>query len=461
MFKYATRDSVIAFLFITMGAGLSASVGVSASVLNEKDVCELIDNKTKSTASSDGTLPVKVKEISDVATAEHAPTAAKPVSSALTADNLRETENIPETLEDPISAPAPSSQVTASIVDGTNRLDLDVLKPPVFNTVFEDLESSPRTMASSIDHMRAVTIMRRVSIESWSNFMVGIDGSAPSKMAMEVCLQELMTNKDGLIALHCFDSLKQNSGLDSRFKPEALKREVEEQLLTRTSKECQALNWVDKRGESTSNCVVRTVNDMTLERESFVTSLNLQKSMGAPSYFVTGVAGRKQSGMGSLPLLAAAKLHLPNIIVKKPPIIDRGRKFVVCIKDADQEDLYDIARDLMKPGKGDTLVVVHLYEEKSFNIGSSFVDNGPSELIEYLSEHFEELFAVDGVQGKFLPLMHKGTAFKSETLLKAFSEEKADYVIIQPSLKVYGAEISRCTMDIIGKSDCNIVCCNH
>jgi len=346
-------------------------------------------------------------------------------------------------------------------------------------------------MASSIDHMRAVTIMRRVSIESWSNFMVGIDGSAPSKMAMEVCLQELMTNKDGLIALHCFDSLKQNSGLDSRFKPEALKREVEEQLLTRTSKECQALNWVDKRGESTSTCVVRTVNTMTLERESFVPTPNQQKSVGAPSYFVTGAAGRKQSGVGSLPLLAAAKLHLPNIIVKKPPILDRGRTFVVCVKDANQEDLYDIARDLMKPGKGDTIVVVHMYEEVSFNVFSSFVQEGSLRgpdrsfvqegpfnrgpdlslsidrktesfrVIEHLSEHFETLFAVDGVQGKFVPLMPNGAVFKSDMLLKTFSEEKADYVIIQPSLKAYGSEISQCTMDIIEKADCNIVCCHH
>jgi len=431
---------------------LGGDSGTSLLQLLQRDVAELIENKTKSAATSDGTLPVKEKEISVVATADFFPTEATLVPPALAAENL------PEPLsEDPVSAPASSSQATAPAVDGTNLPALDVLTPLVSDSALDIV--SPQTLDAA--RMRVVMLMRHVSVESWSNFLVGVDGSVPSKMAMEVCLQELMTSKDGLIALHCFDSFKETSGLDSRFKPEALKGEVEVQLLTRTGKGRHALKWVDKRGESTSTCVVRTVNAMTLERENFVTTSKNQKSMSAPSYFVTGAAGRKQSGMGSLPLLAACKLHLPNIIVKKPPIIDRGRTFVVSAKDTNQEDLYDIAIDLMKPGKGDTIVVVHLYEETFFNEGSSFAEGESSALIERLSEHFETLFSADGVKGKFVPLMHKGAVFKSDMLLETFSKEKADYVIIQPSLKADGMEISRCTRDIIDKADCNIVCCNH
>jgi hypothetical protein len=89
------------------------------------------------------------------------------------------------------------------------------------------------------------------------------------------------------------------------------------------------------------------------------------------SYMVTGLTGRKGGGtrsakkVGSLTLLASGQFHLPNIIIKaKSPILGRPRIFMAAIKDLEHVVPYDLALDLMKPGNGDKLIVLHGYQEK-------------------------------------------------------------------------------------------------
>jgi hypothetical protein len=330
----------------------------------------------------------------------------------------------PEPLPDMLSdMPAEPIKKTISFREGACRTSMRVFSP------------SPLDAA----RMRVINLMRVVSVEAWSNFMVGLDGSKSSKMAVEVCLEELMSSKDGVIALHCFDSTKQEGEEDPRFSSSVIQHDAEVTLMTRTGKGRHALKWVDKAGDSVCNTVVRVVNDLTCDREKFKTMSKYQKSMEAPSYFVTGINGRKNVGVGSLPLLAAGKLHLPNIIVKKPPVTSRGRVFVVSIKDF-QEDLYDIALDLMKPGKGDRLVVLHLYAENLFQDGSHF-GGGAAAATARLKKQFTDLFASDGVQGKFASVEVHG-ATMSAVFLEAIAKEEADYVIIQPSLKPDGSDVS-------------------
>lgn len=180
---------------------------------------------------------------------------------------------------------------------------------------------------------RVVNLIHMVTVEAWSKFLISIDGSEASDMAMAVCLEELMSSKDGVIALHCFDSTKKEDGLETRFMPEALKEEVYRvQQVANTGKGRYSLKWVDKMGESTSDTIVRTVNDLALNRGKHITTSKHEKKMAAPSYLVSGVNGQKRAALGSLPVLAAGKLYLPNIIVRKPPILNRGRVFVVAIR---------------------------------------------------------------------------------------------------------------------------------
>ena len=88
------------------------------------------------------------------------------------------------------------------------------------------------------------------------------------------------------------------------------------------------------------------------------------------SYKVTGLTGRKGGGdhgakkVGSLTLLASGQFHLPNIFIKaKSPILGRPRIFMAAVKDLEHVAPYDLALDLMKPGNGDKLIVLHGYQE--------------------------------------------------------------------------------------------------
>ena len=106
-------------------------------------------------------------------------------------------------------------------------------------------------------------------------------------------------------------------------------------------------------------------------------------------------------------------------------------------------------------------MVLHLYDQTFFQDGSAFAEGESTASTARLEKHFTDLFAADGIQGKFVPIEHQGATFKSVVLLETIDKEDADYVIIQPSLKPDGSDISVCTRDIITKADCNIVCCHH
>lgn len=91
-----------------------------------------------------------------------------------------------------------------------------------------------------------------------TNFMVAVDGSSLSNVAYEVVIKELMSpDKDGLIALHVYDSQKVDKGLDPKLKPEALKERFEVDLMTRVRK--NRLLWKNKCNGSTCKILVKTV----------------------------------------------------------------------------------------------------------------------------------------------------------------------------------------------------------
>ena len=116
------------------------------------------------------------------------------------------------------------------------------------------------------------------------------------------------------------------------------------------------------------------------------------------------MVGRKAgatSKIGSLPLLAAGQFHLPNIIVKsKAPIVDRPRVFMAAVKDLEHVVPYDLALDLMKPGNGDKLLVVHGYKD-TFGV--------QAELAKF-EEYFEDRLVADGLKrngSAFVPVLEQ------------------------------------------------------
>jgi len=186
-----------------------------------------------------------------------------------------------------------------------------------------------------------------ISREAAQNFLVAVDGSDSSNAAVEVCLRELMKSRDCISALHAFDSTKKYESLAESHKPEELREAISIKLMTRTSKDRHSLNWVDKKGQETKPFVLKVVNDIADHRESLPLHMR-------PSFFVTGITGRKGSKVGSLPAMAAGQFHLPNIIIKNAgPVVDRPRVFVAAIKDLEHTAQYYVAQDLLKPGKGD------------------------------------------------------------------------------------------------------------
>jgi hypothetical protein len=297
-------------------------------------------------------------------------------------------------------------------------------------------------------------VTRAISLEASTNYIVAVDGSENSCSALEVCLQELMKSRDSICALHVFDSTKKSDHLASVHRPEALKESMGVKLMTRTNKDRFTLNWVDKKGETTKNYVLKVVNDLADRRDTLPANVR-------PSYFVTGLHGRKETGKpGSMPLLAAGQFHLPNIIIKKEaPIVDRGRIFVASIKDLSHTAPYYVALDLMKPGKGDKLVVLHVYAYNSME-NATEADGMLKKYEKYFLEHFVE----DGLEhnATFRSIPQPGGASTRDILLEAIATEKADYVILNPTLSLNPAMAASALLTtVIEQADCNVIICKR
>jgi len=199
------------------------------------------------------------------------------------------------------------------------------------------------------DHVEKVRklLLKIVLEESFSNFFVGVDGSENSDLAFQVATQELMKSKDGVVLIHAFDSTVKRPDLPTALMPKELHERLHCMLVSTMSAKRFRMKWLDKAGSTTKNFIVKTINDLLHDREKL-------PLIERPSYIVTGITGRKGNLKGkTLPIVAAGHFHIPNIVVKCPPITNRARVFFAAIKDFEHLSPYYVALDLMKPGHGD------------------------------------------------------------------------------------------------------------
>ena len=80
-------------------------------------------------------------------------------------------------------------------------------------------------------------------------------------------MQEIMHSRDGLIALHAFDSTKSDKDLKPSLKPDALKESYEIDLFSRSNAGRFHLLWVNKYGAETKDFLLKTVNATTLAQD--------------------------------------------------------------------------------------------------------------------------------------------------------------------------------------------------
>lgn len=308
-------------------------------------------------------------------------------------------------------------------------------------------------LAAVVDQARerVKVLMRQVSQENYVNFMVGLDGSRASDNAYEVCMQELIKSRDGIIGLHCYDSTKTDAELKDCFKPEALRERFDVDLTVRSNKGRYKLLWVNKHGEPTHSFLLKTVNGMCVNRDV----LDIEDR---PSFFVTGITGRKeakaQNKIGTLPLLAAGQFLIPNIIVKCEPVVDRARIFVCAVKDLGHVEPYLITLDLIKPGNGDKIFVVNVHQN----------DRASKEKIEEFETYFSTRIKEDGLAkngSKFIPIPNDNNEPSHLLVLKALDDLEADYVTVYPHIQVVGAAAPNNCALIVEKSPCNIIICRR
>jgi hypothetical protein len=232
-----------------------------------------------------------------------------------------------------------------------------------------------------------------------------------------------MKSRDGIIGLHCFDSTKNVDTLDPNLKPEALRMQYHVDLTMKTAGNNRfRLLWIDKEGDSTDMFILKTVNEICFKR-------NLLDYQDRPSYFITGMTGRKevnkQKKVGTLPKLAAGLFLIPNIIIKLKPITDRPRVFVCAIKSLEHIEPYNLCLDLAKPGNGDKVYILHVYNNESQSdeattvgasstsgdkgdlLSSSSSNSTTLERIEKINQYFTERIQEDGLSksgSKFVPI---------------------------------------------------------
>jgi hypothetical protein len=265
-----------------------------------------------------------------------------------------------------------------------------------------------------------------------ATFLLGFDGSEGSDLAWSVCLEELMKSRDAMHIVHAFDSTKDSA------KAKALKESVEVKLMAHMAKSRYTLTWVDKAGKDTRAFMTTLVNELAHHHRA--------------SFFVTGFTDRKKGN--SLALHSAGKFHMPNIIVKKKPVANRPRVLVACVKDPHNCPQYDVAVELMKPGMGDKIIILHIYDEKFSG------DETDQELAKF-AYLFEKRFAEDGIAGavgsKFLPLAHSRGTPVHELIVQQIAELSADYVVMAPTLE----KVDHTMKHVLLGADCNIVVCKR
>lgn len=281
-------------------------------------------------------------------------------------------------------------------------------------------------------------------------FLVGVDGSEGSDVAFTVTLQELMRSRDSLHVLHAFDSTKKKSDLPESMKPGPLKEAVDNRLMALLAKRRYFLNWTDKKGENTVPYLTAYVNNLARE-----------DAIARRTFFVAGYNGRKKGN--SLAIHSAGKFCLPSIIVKQPVMPANAenkpapRIFVACIKDPSNAGAtahcYDIALELMKPGQGDQLVVLHVYDE-SFN-----GDEVDAKLTKWAG-HFAQRFADDGIVSsgsKFLPIAHPSGTPPRDVIVTQLAALAANYVVLVPTLE----KVDITMKHILVHAECNLVVCKR
>jgi len=339
--------------------------------------------------------------------------------------------------------------------------------PQIFAQIGREMESMkvtteppPQLTAIERARKRVAMLTKSISLKATTNYLVAVDGSGSSNTAVEVCLQELMKSRDCITALHVFDSTKVNVSLPAAMKPEALHEAVDVQLMTRMRKERYALNWVDKKGQETRPFLLKVVNSIADNPDDL--PVNMQ-----PSYFVTGTTGRKANKkIGSLPILAAGQFHLPNIIIKQGPApFGRPRVFVAAIKDLEHTAPYYLALDLMRPGKGDKLVVLHDHLEDNgltqlALTGTGFDMTSTETMLKRYGDHFNARFSDDGVDNNavFRAIARTARTSIKDAILVALEAEKADYLILYPAMESAGLTLMQ---SMIEEVQCNVIICKR
>lgn len=179
------------------------------------------------------------------------------------------------------------------------------------------------------------------------------------------------------------------------------------------------------------------------------------------TFFVAGYNDRKKSN--SLAVNSAGKFCLPSIIIKQAELptpvgsMPKPRVFVACVKDPRNVDAtaqcYDMALELMKPGMGDHLVVLHVYDEK-------FNGDEVDEKLAKWTKEFGKRFAEDGLvstNSEFLPVAHPSGTPPRDVIVAQLEELAANYAVLVPTIE----KVDYTMTHVMVEAECNIVVCKR
>jgi len=343
-----------------------------------------------------------------------------------------------------ISGPALISKLCEEI--DANKASIDAADA-ARNAAEVAANSSP--LAESRARVRSVN--DAVTMDAQSNFLVGTDGAKPSELALDVCVLELMKDRDSLLVLHASDP-KRSNFFSPSLKAVNVKEKVENTLKEAAlSKDDYKLMWIEKKDdENIKTCVMNKVNDLTSTRNDL-------KASERPNYFVTGITGRRgENTVGKLVLLAVKHFHIPNIVIKIPPVTDRPRVFVAAIKRLDRMEPVHIAMDLMKPSQGDKLIVLHVYS-----------DELEDQAVQDYASLFKTIVTTDGFEKSgslFIPVKDSSAKTWRDEIFEILESHKANYFLMNPAIDLENELLENETMEnckqIIQHVNCNVVICN-
>ncbi len=297
------------------------------------------------------------------------------------------------------------------------------LQSPISQKRSPNIIVTAEPVGVEVETKKVATLVKSLTAERYHHFVVGLDGSAASKIAMDTALS-LRKVKGKFYGLH-IENLEKSKDLPAAMKWSAISEDAETKLVSSIPKSHYSLQAVVKNpGDSTKAAFVSHVNE-------------IDQAM----YVCLGWVGRKgpkedPSVLGSVSDVAMRSCHHPVMICKKAPPPNKPHSYVVCVDSGSDRGqwAFDVIMSLSM--QVDSVQVAYVYDITDDDQG------GEAKMVE-IKQLYEDIFKTNGFTNTtFLPVLKEPGTPVYTALADKINEIAPDFTVVAPDLNLERKELS-------------------